>query len=143
MKENKTEVVMTHDQVAEKLLWSLWRCVEDSYKERYKREIWDHFENAIRSAAYTAKLTTFLTNFKARIPVTFEAQFMKNIQLVVESGFDSDILNWLRDETTYLVMITRLMNQDRKDAYTEKQAAWTDERIGDEELPVNGESNNE
>jgi len=111
------EVSMTQQMVAENLLWPLWRCVDDSYKDRYKREIWEQFENAIRSAAYTAKLTTFLTNFKNRIPVTLEAQYMALIRTVVECGLDSDVLNWLRDETTYLVMITRLMNQDRKDNY--------------------------
>lgn len=111
------EVSMTHQVVAENLLWPLWRCVDDSYKDRYKREIWEQFENAIRSAAYTAKLTTFLTNFKNRIPVTLEAQYMALIRTVIECGLDSDVLNWLRDETTYLVMITRLMNQDRKDNY--------------------------
>ena len=136
MKENKTEVVMTHEQVAEKLLWSLWRCVEDGYKERYKREIWDHFENAIRSAAYTAKLSTFLSNFKNRIPVIFEAQFMKNIQLIVESGFDSEILNWLRDETTYMVMLCRLKNQERSEAYKESVAEKSISEKNGDELPI-------
>lgn len=113
------EVSITHQLVAENLLWPLWRCVDDSYKDRYKREIWEQFENAIRSAAYTAKLTTFITNFKNRIPVNLEAQYMSLIRTIIECGLDSDVLNWLRDETTYLVMITRLMNQDRKDSYKE------------------------
>jgi hypothetical protein len=113
-------LTMTQEQVAEGLLWPLWRCIEDSYKDRYKREIWDHFENAIRSAAYTAKLSTFLTNFKNRIPTNIEAQYMKRIRQVVDSGHDSEILNWLREETTYLVMITRLMNQERRDQFNEQ-----------------------
>lgn len=113
--------MLTKEQVAEDLLWPLWRCIEDSYKDRYKREIWDHFENAIRSAAYTARLTTFLTNFKGRIPTDLQAQYLKSINTVISSAQDDDVLNWLRDETTYLVMITRLMNQDRKDLYNETQ----------------------
>lgn len=111
---------MTQGQVAEGLLWPLWRCIEDSYKDRYKREIWDHFENAIRSAAYTAKLSTFLTNFKNRIPTNFEAQYMKHIRQVTDCRQDAEVLNWLRDETTYLVMITRLMNQERRDQFNEQ-----------------------
>lgn len=112
---------ITQEWVAEGLLWPLWRCIEDSYKDRYKREIWDHFENAIRSAAYTAKLSTFLTNFKNRIPTNIEAQYLKDIRQVTDCGQDADVLNWLRDETTYMVMITRLMNQERRDKFNETQ----------------------
>jgi hypothetical protein len=107
----------TKEMVAENLLWPLWRCLDDSYKDRYKREIWEHFENAIRSAAYTARLSNFLTNFKNRIPTELEAQYLKHIRLIIDCGNDSEVLNWLRDETTYLVMITRMMNQDRKELY--------------------------
>ena len=117
----KTELEYSQEKVAELLIYPLWKSIDDSYKERYKREIWEHFENALRSAAYTAKLTIFLSNFKNRIPSTFELQNMKSITSIVESGLDSEILNWLRDETTYLVMLARLKNQDKKDAYKERQ----------------------
>jgi len=111
---------ITQQQVAEDLLWPLWRCVNDEYKDRYKREIWEHFENAVRSAAYTGKLRTYLTNFKNRIPVDLEAQYAKKMQAIIDSGNDYEILNWLRDDTTYMVMIVRLMNQDRKELFNSK-----------------------
>lgn len=117
MDDARTEISMTKDMVAENLLWPLWRCVDDSYKDRYKREIWEHFENAIRSAAYTSRLTTFLSMFRQRLPVNLEAQYSERIMLIVQSGFDSDVLNWLRDETTYLAILVRLMNQDRKENF--------------------------
>lgn len=107
----------TQEQVAEKLLWPLWRCVTEDYKSRYKREIWDHFENAVRSAAYTGQLRTYLANFQARIPCELQAQYMKDIKSVIDTGCDADILDWLRDETTYMVMLVRLMNQERKEAF--------------------------
>jgi len=112
--------MMSQEQVAENLLWPLWRCVTDEYKTRYKREIWDHFENAVRSAAYTGSLKAYLTNFQGRIPVDLQQQFMKQIRGIVECGMDNEILDWLRDETTYMVMIVRLINQDRKEAYNEQ-----------------------
>lgn len=116
--------MITQQQVAENMLWPLWRCVTDDYKSRYKREVWDHFENAVRAAAYTGSLRTYLANFQARIPVDMQAQYMEKILSVVESGCDDDILNWLRDETTYIVMLVRLMNQDRKEAFEESQASF-------------------
>jgi hypothetical protein len=107
--------MITQQQVAEQLLWPLWRCVSDDYKKRYAREVWEHFENAVRSAAYTGKLRTYLSNFQARIPTELQAQYTPAIVAVVDSGCDDDILNWLRDDTTYLCLLVRLMNQERKE----------------------------
>ena len=113
--------MITQEQVAERLLWPLWRSVSDDYKSRYKREVWEHFENAVRSAAYTGKLRTYLSNFQGRIPCEIQAQYMRDILSVVETGADDEILDWLRDETTYLVMLVRLMNQERKEAAADAQ----------------------
>ena len=115
-------VTITQDMVAENLLWPLWRSITDEYKDRYKREIWEHFENALRSAAYTARLSTFLSNFSKRIPSELKVEGMKEIRTVIESGLDNDVLTWLREETTYLVMIVRLKNQNRKDLFKESQS---------------------
>lgn len=108
--------MITQEQVAERLLWPLWRSVTEDYKSRYKREVWEHFENAVRAAAYTGKLRTYLSNFQGRIPCEIQAQYMTDILSVVDCGCDDDILNWLRDETTYLVMLVRVRNQIRREA---------------------------
>ena len=107
--------MLTQEIVSENLLWGLWRCISDDYKEKYKKEIWEHFENAIKSASYTGNLKIFLTNFQKRIPVDLQAQYTKNILSVIEAGEDEQVLDWLRTEATYLVMIVRLRNQDRKE----------------------------
>lgn len=109
--------MVTQEQIAEKLLWPLWRCITEDYKSRYKRDVWDHFENAIRSAAYTGSLKTYLTNFQARIPTDIQAQYAKSILSIVNSGNDTEILEWLREETTYLTLQVRLMNQQRKEDF--------------------------
>lgn len=108
--------MITQQQVAEKLLWPLWRCISDDYKKRYAREVWEHFENAVRSASYTGKLRAYLSNFQTRIPTELQAQYTSDIVSVINSGCDEEVLNWLRDETTYLCLLVRLMNQERKEA---------------------------
>lgn len=108
-------IQFSQQDVAEQLLWPLWRCISEDYKVRYKREIWDHFENAVRAASYTGRLRTYLANFQKRIPCTMQAQYTKSIVSVVESNQDETILNWLRSETTYLIMLVRLRNQERKE----------------------------
>jgi hypothetical protein len=106
---------MTQEFVAENLLGGLWRCIYEEYKERYKKEIWEHFENALRSASYTDSLKIFLNNFQKRIPVDLQVKYTKDMLLVVESGQDEQILNWFRTETTYLIMLVRIRNQERKE----------------------------
>ncbi|MCF8218688.1 MAG: hypothetical protein K9J21_06870 [Bacteroidales bacterium] len=112
--QNKKKQI-TQEEVAENLLWGLWRSITEDYKCQYPREIWEHFENALRSASYTDSLKVFLTNFQRRIPIDIQAQYNKDILSVVEAGQDDTVLNWLRSETTYLIMLVRLRNQDRKE----------------------------
>jgi len=107
---------LTQEVIAEKLLWGLWRSIKEDYKTQYPREIWEHFENALRSASYTNSLKVFLTNFQRRIPIEIQAQYNSDILSVVEAGEDEKVLNWLRTETTYLTMIVRLRNQERKES---------------------------
>jgi hypothetical protein len=108
--------MVTQESVAKNLLWGLWRSITEDYKTQYPREIWEHFENALRSASYTDSLKVFLTNFQRRIPIDIQAQYNKDILSIVEAGEDDKVLNWLRSETTYLTMLVRLRNQDRKES---------------------------
>ncbi len=107
--------MVTQETVANNLLWGLWRCITDDYKEKYKKEVWEHFENAIKSASYTGSLKVFLSNFQKRIPVDLQAQYIKDILGVIEDNEDEKVLDWLRTEATYLVMLVRIRNQERKE----------------------------
>ena len=106
---------LTQEYISENLLWGLWRSIEDSYKERYYMDVWNHFENAIKSASYTDSLKKFISNIKLRIPMEIKGKYNKEIVEVLNLGQDEMILDWLRTETTYLVMVCRLANQTRKE----------------------------
>ena len=108
------------DDVADEFLYAFWRCMSDDYKERYKRNIWEQFENGVRSAAYTSRLTEFLTKIKKMLPIELQLQYMKAINKIVNSGCDKQVLNWIRNETAYLVMRVRIRNEERNDAYKER-----------------------
>jgi hypothetical protein len=127
---------MTQQEVAEKLLFPLFRSIENGYKEKYKRDVWDQFENALRAASYTAKLSAFFENISKRLPfIPLEVQYLASINEVLSSGIDKQVLNWLRDETSYLTLLTRMINEERKKLYKEEQerkeqAAETDDLTG-------------
>lgn len=112
---------VTQETVADKFVWGLWRSIDEDYKNKYFQEIWQHFENAIKSASYTDSLKKFLDNIKTRIPITIQAKYQKDMMEIVESGKDELIMDWLRTETTYLIMLCRVANQERKELYSDER----------------------
>lgn len=113
------EQEITQEFVSEHLLFPLFRCLSDTYKEKYKRDIWNQFENNIRSAAYTSKLRVFYQNIVSSMPIDVQQQYQAKIRTIIESGQDKTVLNWLRDECAYMVLIARQKNERRKDAFKE------------------------
>lgn len=107
--------------VADNLLWPLWRSIDDEYKSKYKKEIWQQFENVVKSSTFTRDLKTFLSKFTSKIPSELNKQNSELIMIVIKSNEDEQVLQWLREETTYMVMLIRIKNQERKDAYNESQ----------------------
>lgn len=111
---DQTPELVTQTDVAQRLLTPLWRCIDDCYKSRYAREIWTHYENAIRSAGYTSSMPKFLEIFTRRIPCTIQGKYAEQINSIVASGHDETILDWLRQQTTYMVLLVRLDNDRRR-----------------------------
>jgi len=114
--QNKT-IEITQENTAEMMLWGLWRGLADEYKDRYKKEVWEHFENAVRAASYTDKLSIFIENFKRRLPCQIQSQHKKDLLKIVQSGKDYEVLDCLRTETTYIVLLVRVKNEDRKESF--------------------------
>lgn len=108
---------MTQEDIANKLLFPIWECIDPDYKQKYKTEVWRHFENNIRVAAYTSKLNYFLSKILKLMPIDLMAKFLKNINEVMNSGEDKQILKWLRSETTYLVLQVRVLRQEINESY--------------------------
>lgn len=111
---------ITQQQVGEELLFPLFRCLDEGYKKRYVKDVWEQFENNIRAAAYTSRLTKFFENITRSMPITLERQYAEEVLKIVQSGFDDDVLTWLRNETTYLVLLARMKNEERKEEFKKK-----------------------
>lgn len=107
---------VTQQQIGEDLLFPLFRCLNDGYKKKYLKDVWQQFENNIRASAYTSKLTMFFENITRCMPIEIERQYAEGLIPILNSGKDKQILTWLRDETTYLVLLARMKNEDRKAA---------------------------
>lgn len=105
--------------MANKLLLPLWTGLDGDYKERYKLDIWQQFENNLRVAAYTSKLTEFLAKFLRLMKIELLAKDIQQVNSIMNSGEDRQILRWLRNETTYLVLQVRRIRQEINDSFKE------------------------
>lgn len=112
---------MDKEQIATDLLWPVWRGIDAGYKQRYAHSIWQQFEDNIRSAAYTSQLAAFYDKLSQRLGLNIRSEDVASVERVIGSGEDKAILKLLRDETTYLALLVRLKNEERKAAFQDKQ----------------------
>jgi hypothetical protein len=104
-------------EIAEGLLWPVWRGIPTAYKKKYARTVWEQFENQIRSSAYTNSLARFIENLSARLNVEWTnaadaASVARFVQL--EPAEAQRVLRLLRSEATAAVLLLRIRNEARK-----------------------------
>lgn len=105
---------MNQERIANDLLYPLWRGIDSGYKAKYARNIWQQFEDNIRSAAYTSKLGMFVDSISRRLSISVRGEDVERLNLALAAGNDRETLKLLRDETTLLVLMVRLKNDERK-----------------------------
>lgn len=96
------------------------------YKSRYRRNIWQQFEDNIRSAAYTSDLGKFLNvlclKLNANIGHTNEDRV--RAEVILHEADARDLLKRFREETTLLVLMVRVANQERREAWEAEHPEW-------------------
>jgi hypothetical protein len=95
------------------------------YKSRYRRTIWQQFEDQVRSAAYTNNLGKFLSSLCLKLDAeigTNAGDRERANELL--AGIDGrDLLRLLREESTLVVLMVRVANQERQEAAKARQLA--------------------
>lgn len=105
---------MERERIANELLMPLWRGIRSDYKAKYSYSIWQQFEDNVRSAAYTSKLSHFLSKIVQRLGIEIREIDAVSVAEIIKCAADRDILHALRDETTLLVLMVRVANEERK-----------------------------
>lgn len=106
---------MTHDRIASDLLTPLWQGIPVDYKAKYARNIWQQFENQIKSAAYTSSLSLFLSRIMGRMGIAISDAHAAKVAAIIQGGDDREILKMLRDDTALLVLLVRVANEERRE----------------------------
>jgi hypothetical protein len=109
-------------QMAMELLWIAWRGIGSAYKSRYRQTIWEQFENQVRASAYTNNLGKFINSLCSKLDSQIQGQQEIIIaEQILNSGNDKTLLRLFRDETTLIVLMVRVRNQERREAWEARQ----------------------
>jgi hypothetical protein len=116
-----------NQQMIVTMLSIIWRGIPGDYKSRYRMSIWEQFENEIRSAAYTSSLAKFINQICLHLRVSLGTNKEERavLEAILANADDKKFLKSLREETTLLVLMVRLDNQERNEEKKKKM----DERI--------------
>lgn len=126
------------------LLDVIWRGIPPSYKSRYRRTIWQQFEDNVRSAAYTSNLGKFINSLCLNLGVELRnGDDVETANDALREGDDRAMLKLMREETTLLVLMVRLRNQERREEWEARQAEQEQEERESLQpgfgLPIEGE----
>lgn len=118
---------MEHQEIVDKLLIPAWSGIPSEYKARYARNIWEQFEAQIKSAAYTSSLPRFFETLVQSLAIQIRRDDAAGCSQILNSHRDRAVLKALRDETTTLVLMARIANDQSREQ-------WKLERARDTEL---------
>ena len=101
------------------LLTAIWQGIPAEYKSRYRMTIWTQFENQVRSAAYTNNLAKFINSLclKLNAEAGKDQIYRAIVEQIANSGNDRAILKLMREETTLLVLMVRVANQEKREEW--------------------------
>jgi hypothetical protein len=112
---------MQTEDIANRLLIPLWRCLPKAYKMKYARTIWDQFEAQIKNAASTSDKARFMTLFCQRMQCTLLTDDVADTAVFLAEADGRQLLKSLREETTYLVLLVRVANEQRKEEWARQK----------------------
>lgn len=77
----------------------------------------------MRSAAYTSSLAKFASSLcsKLQADIGKRAEEREDAECILNSGNDRDLLKVMRDETTLVVLMVRVANQERREEWEAKR----------------------
>lgn len=121
--------MQTIQEVADKLLWPCWRGMPEGYKMKYARNIWQQFEDNIRSAAYTSSLPKFFESLCRKLGITIRATDTEMVAAAITGADQRAALRMLREETTAAVLLCRLKNEEKKEQFRKEREDRENVRI--------------
>ncbi len=108
---------------AKHILGPIWRGIPSEYKVKYALNIWTQFEHQVRSAAHTTNVTKFISIICAKLQAVISDRDLFSFLAAVGAGDDREILRVLRDESTYVVLLVRTENEERREAWKARQSS--------------------
>lgn len=107
----------------------VWRGIPLAYKKKYAYNIWDQFENNIRSAAYTSSLSVFFDKLCQRLGVQLKRNGLSETLTGLGSGQDRVLLKIFREQAAVVVLTLRVQLENTQQANSIEVAELGDDSI--------------
>lgn len=103
---------MTHEEIVQNMLYPIWESIDTDFKRKYRSDTWNVFENFIKTSACAESLSLFYEKLNRLLPMDLKPKHKSTIIGMLSSGQDYIVLNLLRTECSYLVLLTSAMNNE-------------------------------
>lgn len=110
-----------HARIANELLMPLWKGVPSDYKAKYARNIWSQLEDNIRSAAYCDRLSKFVDKISQRLDIAILEADTATVTDFLAAAETRPTLKALREDTALLVLLVRVANEERREAFKARE----------------------
>jgi hypothetical protein len=129
---------MECENIVRRLLTPAWEGIPPEFKHKYARNIWEQFENQLKSAAYTSSLPRFFEALTHALDINIRKEDAAGVAGLLQCGEDRSVLRTIRDETTMLVLLLRLENDKRRELRRQQQSlnAELERKLEPGELPL-------
>jgi len=102
------------------IITSIWRGIDwDSVSSRRRMKIYEEYENKIKSASMTGKISVFLNKLCEKMDSNISGadapKVLKVIRNIEAQGLDLELLDILRSESAYIVLLMREANNELKE----------------------------
>ena len=108
------------------LLLAFWLSIDKKMKERYSK-MWGIFKNNVKTAlerTHTGRLTEFVSNLAKNLDIDELGEYREqreSVMGIVRMGFDTQILNKLRTELDWCIMLTQEARDKRFESIKQKK----------------------
>lgn len=121
-------------RIVEMFLWPIWLGMSPDYKRKYARNIWEQMESSVRYSGRSENLRRCFERLRRRVDSQVRTEHSRVVEEFIAGGGDAAILKTMREETSYITLLLRLKNDERKAEFAEKQKERAEEKALDDQL---------
>jgi hypothetical protein len=110
-------MVIEPEEMASEFIVPIWQSVDSDYKRKYALNIWQQFEDSLKSSASVKDLSSFYSRLKRRLNIEPNKEnASKIVNFIARYDNSKEVMDILRTKSPYIVLVCRAINEQAKEA---------------------------